>query len=437
MYDKNLVAEDVDLGTVEISIDDALSISRAVMSEAAYQQSQTVSTASIANNYLQHAPTEVANVDPSTFKPSAPPPPPNAFASSHPEPVSDLPYRGASRDTFADASFPSGWRHSSGLVHSGPAAADVLLQRNMTRSYSVSQQGRINIVVAPGWLADLAGSAPRNHFKRFQTHKFSEQVGNIGKIPFQNKVGNSVGKVLKSGAAKSKSLHAALDVLQPVQSAFQEHSTWKIEMRDVVDIFGEKRHPWNRDYQAAQKIFQGKASIVTRRVVQMQHAYLYGGASGIKPLVHVRKDLLEITGNILDAQDFLNLMEYGIRRGKPRMFTYVLMPGRLYVAETGAKFFRDMMSKHAMHCSASPEVVYAGELHFRHSPVASGTEIRLIIDNNSGTYAPGKEDLPLVEEVFRRNFAGLHVTALDFQDPLLVQYSNELLHSTEHLQSSG
>lgn len=298
----------------------------------------------------------------------------------------------------------------------------------MTRIYSVHPQGDISVVVAPGWLSDLAGSAPRNQFKRFQIHKFAEQVGNIGKIPFQNRVGHSVGHALKVGAEKVKPLHAALDLLQPVHAVFQEHSTWKITMRDVSSVFGAKRHGWNRDYPAAQKIFQGPGSLVSRRLVQVQHDYLYGGASGIKPLVHLRKDLLEVTGNILDAQDFLDVMQFGIRRGKPRMFTYVLMPDRLYLAETGAKFFRDIMSKHAMHCSASPEVVYAGELHFRQaSRDWNGPHFKLVLDNNSGTYAPGKEDLPLVEEVFRRNFPGLDVTALDFRDPLLMKYTSHLV----------
>lgn len=332
-----------------------------------------------------------------------------------------VPHHPLSRHSSASASFPSGWGYSGHVV------ADVVMQRAMEQSYPLSPQGRISLVIAPGNLADLGVSAPPNHFKRFQIHKFSEQVGNIGKMPFQNKVGHSVGRVLKSGVQKAGPLGAVFDVLQPVHTAFQEHSTWKIDIRGVADVFGEKRHGWNRNYHAAQKIFQGKGSVVTRKAVQMQHAYLYGGASGIKPLVHMRKDMLEISGNLLDAQDFISLLEFGIRRGKSRMFTYVLMPDRLYAAETGAKFFRDMMSKHAMHCSASPEVVYAGEMHFRRTP--SGTqenEVRLIIDNNSGTYAPGKEDLPRIEEVMRRNFAGILVTALDYQDPLLIQYSNEL-----------
>lgn len=42
-------------------------------------------------------------------------------------------------------------------------------------------------------------------------------------------------------------------------------------------------------------------------------------------------------------------------------FTYSLTPDSLRFSETGAAFLDDVMSKHAMHSSGAPEVVYAGE----------------------------------------------------------------------------
>lgn len=536
IYDRNLVADDRDLGSVSVAIGDALSTAKAYLSEAAYRPAQIAQQPHVGYNnshtnsyqdpndppppqhrphqhppplpprpplvhhlhgqhhqpqpiypqpqqhhhpHLPHLHLPHKHHNPPTytaeqaaasepFAPSAPPitPPPGEtphvapfHAAAAPQPASSAAQRPPSLYPYVPAPPPhapsatnplpppppssqpapppshshthlrsSGdLERASGSFHSGASRADVAMQRLMTRTYPISPRGCVRLVIAPGSIDDLARSAPRNHYKRFQTHKFTEQVGNIGKLPFQNKVGQSVGAILKKGANMAGPLQSALDLFQPVHAAFQEHSTWKVDMRDVDAVFRGKRHEWNRDYPAAQKIFQGKGSVVARTVVQMQHAYLYGGASGIKPLVTIRKDLLEVTGNLIDAKDLFDLMEYGIRRGKPRMFTYVLMPERLYVAETGAKFFRDMMSKHAMHCSASQEVVYAGELHFRRSGVGSEEpEIQLVLDNNSGTYTPGKEDLPLVEEVFRRNFAGLDVVALDYKDPRLEKYRKEL-----------
>ncbi|KAI0561647.1 hypothetical protein FGB62_76g072 [Gracilaria domingensis] len=295
-------------------------------------------------------------------------------------------------------------------------------------SYAVAPQGNITLVVAPASVANLCAMVPSKLYKRFQINRTLEQITTMHTRPSQshgglNAIGQHVGKFVK----KVKPLQAALDSVHPIQSVFQEHSTWKITMLGVLDIFGGKRHGWNRSYKAAQKIFQGPSSVVATQIVKLQHAYLYGGAVSVRPLQTLREGLQEVRGSILDGKDFCEVLDYGQRRGKPRLFTYVLMPTKLYLAETGAEFFRDMMSKHAMHSSASTEVVYAGELQFVVS--GYGTEnphVKLIVDNNSGTYAPGKEDLPKVAEVFRRNFPGLEVLALDYRDPYLNTLSTQL-----------
>lgn len=384
------------------------------------------------------------------FEPSAPPPPspprraqgsfyPHAEGSAYfpANAASPLRSRPAQYDSYRKLGTQDVTR-ASGLFDSGIKCLDAKRQRMLTREYDVWPQGKLHLVIVPANLVDLASAAPRNHYKRFQIHKFSEQMCSAGKMTIHSKLGEGVVKLLKTGADALPPLHSMAELAHPVEAVFQEHSTWKIEMREVTAVFKQKRQGWNRKYSQAQRIFQGSGSVLKRKLVQMQHAYLYGGASGVQPLVNIRKDLLEVTGNIIDAYDFLELMEYGIRRGKPRMFTYVLMEQKLYMAETGAEFFRDIMSKHAMHCSAAPEVVYAGELHFRRAPQGSNEPpIQLVVDNNSGTYAPDKEDLPKVEEVFRRNFDGLHVTALDFQDPLLARYRLALAPSTPKQQSAS
>lgn len=376
LFDRNAFSEDVPIGSTHVSVGEALSHSAAVASEAAYQD--------------------------------------NASHKRHSNPC------------HASKSSP---QHIYDGAKSPAVPIGASLQRMMATTYHVAPVGTISLIVAPGYLQNLDFSVPRKPYKRFQIHKIGEHVGKLGQESFAV-------KMVKKTLHRIKPLDEALHALQPIQPVFQEHSTWKITMLGVDEVFKGKRHSWNKAYVKAQDIFQGRSSIVARSMVQMQHAYLYGGASGFKPLQTVRKEWGELTGNLLDSEDFLKVMEYGVRRGKPRMFTYVLMENRLFMAETGAKFFRDMMSKHAMHSSASTEVVYAGELHFRHVEDGSNErDFRLVIDNNSGTYAPGKEDLPKVKEVFERNFPGLHVIALDFKDPLLKQYTEELppKHSAEEV----
>jgi hypothetical protein len=48
-----------------------------------------------------------------------------------------------------------------------------------------------------------------------------------------------------------------------------------------------------------------------------------------------------------------------------------------------------------------------------------GQSWKLYIDNNSGTYAPNKADLPCLEACIRQNFPDLDVEAVDRDDPRL------------------
>lgn len=47
--------------------------------------------------------------------------------------------------------------------------------------------------------------------------------------------------------------------------------------------------------------------------------------------------------------------------GNPSVCPYALVPCGCRCSETGAAFFNDMMSKHAMHSGGQEEVLYAGE----------------------------------------------------------------------------
>jgi len=95
----------------------------------------------------------------------------------------------------------------------------------------------------------------------------------------------------------------------------------------------------------------------------------------------------------------------------------------LYFAETGAEFFKDFTSKHAMHANASFKVRYAGE--FIISKKEEGG-YKLVIDNNSGTYSPGGDGLGMLKKVLEVNFEGLEVEALDYQDEKLTEYMREV-----------
>lgn len=126
-----------------------------------------------------------------------------------------------------------------------------------------------------------------------------------------------------------------------------------------------------------------------------------------------------IYGTLANAREFLELLNGGRRKGIPRYYTYVIVDTGMYFSETGASFFTDFMSKHAMHANASDKVYFAGEFHIQQP--SEGKYI-LVLDNNSGTYAPPKESLPKLRDFFEMNFVGLAVEAYDREDEKLKEY---------------
>ncbi|KAJ5157587.1 uncharacterized protein N7482_008687 [Penicillium canariense] len=155
------------------------------------------------------------------------------------------------------------------------------------------------------------------------------------------------------------------------------------------------------------------------------------------------------------SQKFLEFIHYG--QGG-RIFTYVLMlDGQFRFTETGKEFGIDLLSKHTMHSDVSSYIAYSGEFfvrrrkhrhqHRSRSPSPSSrpsisrpsttdfpveedadgnvhevqgvstepAEYELFIDNDSGTYRPNAELLPLLKNFFTSNFPGLHITTLDCQ----------------------
>ncbi len=114
------------------------------------------------------------------------------------------------------------------------------------------------------------------------------------------------------------------------------------------------------------------------------------------------------------------------------MYTYVITVGEdtLRFSETGAAFFVDFASKHALHANCAESVRYSGEFHPR--PGVPGgwegfsddipddkVEWEIVVDNNSGTYAPDAMLLPDLKGLLEYNFPGLKFIALDRNDPEL------------------
>lgn len=155
------------------------------------------------------------------------------------------------------------------------------------------------------------------------------------------------------------------------------------------------------------------------------------------------------------TKQFLELVHYD--KGG-RIFTYVLTLDALWrFTETGKEFGIDMLSKHTMHSDVSIYIAFSGEFFVRrlkhphrpeppapveetsrdHPPKHGKNEThppadisggppdseppkdpahyQLVIDNDSGTYRPNADLLPLLKKFLARSLPGLHIQTLDCQ----------------------
>jgi hypothetical protein len=144
----------------------------------------------------------------------------------------------------------------------------------------------------------------------------------------------------------------------------------------------------------------------------MEHEYLYGGGL-----------LKTETCTIESGASLLHLLKNGQgMNGTTLMFTYVVTQTQKgdfvwRFSQTGTSMLKDFASKHAVHANAAREVIYSGEFHITRN--ARTGNMKLVLDNNSGTYGPSKEVLPKLVLLFQRNFPGLEVEAYSFDDPIL------------------
>ncbi|KAJ7290231.1 hypothetical protein C8J57DRAFT_1045181 [Mycena rebaudengoi] len=205
----------------------------------------------------------------------------------------------------------------------------------------------------------------------------------------------------------------------PSDERVRLYSTWKMYIVGVQRFFGDIYQPWNHGYKAAQSIFgPGPSSLAVRSGIMAGHRMLYARGTTNK------------FGTIESAADVMTLLSGGARV-KPAVYTYIISAedDSLRFSETGAAFFVDFASKHALHANCHQTVRYSGEFHPRpaggwqaFSDATSDADVRweLVVDNNSGTYSPDKTLLPTLQALLQHNLSGVKIVALDREDPELI-----------------
>ncbi|CAF1641394.1 unnamed protein product, partial [Didymodactylos carnosus] len=205
--------------------------------------------------------------------------------------------------------------------------------------------------------------------------------------------------------------------------ADQYYSTFKIQLRRISSYLPiEKRQKWNIKYKAAQTIFQGPLSSCVQSSIKIAHQMLYAKTTTTEYGLLSNGDGHEVWRLFMDR--------HANNRIKPCIYTYVIDDYIWRFSETGVEFFIDIASKHALHANAAETVRYAGEMHPRprdgwqeyRDNVDSefeGREWELVIDNNSGTYAPDPLLLDNLKALLKFNFPSLSVIVYDYKDPEL------------------
>lgn len=191
----------------------------------------------------------------------------------------------------------------------------------------------------------------------------------------------------------------------------------------------------------------GLSGVILGKALHHQHARVYNFARST-----VHGDFPE-GPSIEMTKKFLDLVHHD--QGG-RIFTYVLTLDALWrFTETGKEFSIDMLSKHTMHADVSIYIAFSGEFFVRrlkhpdrppppepaeessqsHPPDHQNNEehppdnledgppdsdppqdpkyYQLVIDNDSGTYRPNADLLPLLKKFLAKQLPGLHILTLD------------------------
>jgi hypothetical protein len=206
-------------------------------------------------------------------------------------------------------------------------------------------------------------------------------------------------------------------------------------------FFGNIHQHWNKDHKAAQSIFQGPTSAVVRSGIQASHRMLYQrtasndfgvieDSAGFKQvLLHGDGSSRTASGSSSSSSNANNEPRFA-HRVKPAVYSYIISSedDSFRFSETGAAFFVDFASKHALHANCYEKVRYSGEFHprpqggwdkFSDDIPDENIKWELVIDNNSGTYAPDKKLLPMVKGLLEYNFPDFTIFALDHGDDAL------------------
>lgn len=202
---------------------------------------------------------------------------------------------------------------------------------------------------------------------------------------------------------------------------FGAFTTWQIHLWEVRKIFHDDYCSWNATYAAAQKIYGPSPDCMAiREAIRLQHSMLYSKDKGFGAY---ERHLIQGADSFIQA---LPKSDKNTPPNKSVRFTYVISTKAcMYFSITSKKIAQDFLSKHALHNNVHTDVVFAGEffIDYKSERYHRTKKPAIIIDNNSGTFAPPKEKLKLLQRLLEFNFGTQSpIIALDRDDSTLHEY---------------
>jgi hypothetical protein len=122
-------------------------------------------------------------------------------------------------------------------------------------------------------------------------------------------------------------------------------------IKGVGLFFGDEFQPWNRKYKAAQAIFEGSFAI--RTSIQAGHKMLYArSTTNGFGIIDDKEGMFNILRGGKEESGHRSTFEHRI---KPAVYTYIISAedDSFRFSETGAAFFVDFASKHALHSNCA------------------------------------------------------------------------------------
>jgi hypothetical protein len=277
------------------------------------------------------------------------------------------------------------------------------------------------------------------------TRHYSPLLGRIANTHDPTEEDNPIGAENGNGTVSGQGQDKQKDKRQPRPYDFQAN---QLQLRGPVPA--ELYHRYVEFKPWAKRMFtnSGLQGFVLSKALHHQHARVYNFD---KSTVYGQFDEKNHGKDV--TKHFLEMVHYD--QGA-RIFTYVLTLDALFrCTETGKEFGIDMLSKHTMHSDVSMYIAFSGEFFIRRlkhprrppppEPTESSTQshppphgdnpthpaedidggppkddppkdpshYELVIDNDSGTYRPNAELLPILKAYLAANLPGLHILTLD------------------------